>query len=262
MKDAFEMTPSEKLDVIITLRDKMQDNFLMIGEVLSVINREQLYKAKGYPTFKALVETEYGLRSSTAHKLATIWEFYVEEQGEDEHEMTQIGQDKLFMILTIMKKVKFEEQEEWLENAKKPIAELQELVNQWKKKEEKKTIKELVIDQYLAKMTAFFNCSTKELNFKLALYFQDIDLDDMRILIRERQRTFEEEMQKQNEQQPSISAEIENAPIPHFVCAECKDPTKEYTKEQGKSVEGRFVCDSCIEELQLIPDKDQPSLDG
>jgi uncharacterized protein YajQ (UPF0234 family) len=47
-------------------------------------------------------------------------------------------------------------------------------------------------------MKGFFNCSGKELNYKLALYFQDADLEKINEVIREKQRKFEEQIQGEN----------------------------------------------------------------
>jgi hypothetical protein len=49
------------------------------------------------------------------------------------------------------------------------------------------------IDQYLERMVSYFNCSRKELNFKLALYFQDRDLQEVQKEIKVLQRRFEEQ---------------------------------------------------------------------
>ena len=60
------------------------------------------------------------------------------------------------------------------------------------KKKQDVSLKDVFIDQFMEKMVTFFNCSKKELNFKLALYFQDADLDAVRDEIRIRQRKFDE----------------------------------------------------------------------
>jgi hypothetical protein len=43
-------------------------------------------------------------------------------------------------------------------------------------------------------MRTWFNCSQKELNFKLALYFQDADLEEVKKIIKEKQRRYETEL--------------------------------------------------------------------
>jgi len=41
-------------------------------------------------------------------------------------------------------------------------------------------------------MVTFFNCNRQELNYKLALYFQDENLEEMRAVVKDKQRRFEE----------------------------------------------------------------------
>ena len=41
------------------------------------------------------------------------------------------------------------------------------------------------------------NCSRTELNYKLALYFQDSDTESIRDVVRQRQREFEDELKKE-----------------------------------------------------------------
>jgi len=41
-------------------------------------------------------------------------------------------------------------------------------------------------------MCVFFNCSVKELNYKMAIYFQDADLESIRVMIKEKQKRLEE----------------------------------------------------------------------
>ncbi|HCM15079.1 MAG TPA: hypothetical protein DHW79_03880 [Candidatus Cloacimonas sp.] len=78
-----------------------------------------------------------------------------------------------------------------------PTNELRSEIKELKKKdkEDNQDLKKVFIDQYLEKMTTWFNCSKSELNFKLALYFQESDLDDVKKVVKERQRAFEQEIQ-------------------------------------------------------------------
>ena len=75
-----------------------------------------------------------------------------------------------------------------------PTSELREEIKEIRdrKKEKDKNLKDVFIDQFLEKMVTFFNCSRKELNFKMALFFQDADLDEIKNDIRLKQRKFEE----------------------------------------------------------------------
>ena len=106
-----------------------------------------------------------------------------------------IGLDKLNMIKPMLKDTSYEETEEWIKKAEElPTTELREEIKEIRdrNKEKDKNLKDVFIDQYLERMVTFFNCSRKELNFKLALYFQDADMDTVRDEIRTRQRKFEE----------------------------------------------------------------------
>jgi hypothetical protein len=194
------MTAEEKFDMILALRTKIEDHFLALGEIFSQIKRSHAYRLKGYQNFRDFVETELKLNNSMANKLIGIYELYIEELDVDESDVKKIGVDRLAMIKPIMQKATFEEQEGWLEQAKTlPTQDLKDKIKEIKLKDKKldKTLKDVLAEQYMEKMTAFFNCSAKELNFKLALYFQDEDLEQMRQTIKERQRRFEEESQKQ-----------------------------------------------------------------
>ena len=194
------MTPEEKFDAIRTLKTKIEDHFLALGEIFSQIKRSQAYKIKGFPTFKEFVETELKLTNTMAMKLIGIYELYIEELDVDEGDVKKIGVDRLAMIKPIVQKATFEEQENWLEQAKSlPTQELKDKIKEVRLKEKKldKTMKDVLAEQYVERMTTFFNCSVKELNFKLALYFQDEDLEHIRQIIKERQRKFEEDSQRQ-----------------------------------------------------------------
>ena len=61
-----------------------------------------------------------------------------------------------------------------------------------REKQKEKSLKDVFIEQYKERMVVFFNCSQKELNFKLALYFQDMNLEDVKKIIKEKQQRFEE----------------------------------------------------------------------
>jgi hypothetical protein len=78
-----------------------------------------------------------------------------------------------------------------------PTKELRDHIKELKKQEKEADVdlKDVYIEQYMEKMISWFNWSRKELNFKLALYFQDADLDEMKQIVKERQRRFEQETQ-------------------------------------------------------------------
>ena len=193
--ETVEQTPDEQIKAVSVLREKLETNFTELGQLLSKMKRTKLYKFKGYKNFKEFVEVEFRLASSMANKIVRIYELYLKELDQDETTMHEIGLDKLNIIAPLIKEGSFEEMEEWLKKAEELSAsELREEVKEVrsKKKEKEKTLKDIFVDQYLEKMVTYFNCSRKELNFKLALYFQDMELSVARDIIKTNQRRFEE----------------------------------------------------------------------
>lgn len=190
-----EMTPDEKLDAIANLKQNMEDNFVQLGQLLSDIRRTKLFKYKGYKTFKEFVENELNLSGSFASKIISNFDLFIRELEVDEHSAKEIGLDKLNMIKPFVKKAEQLEQEEWIKKAQElATSDLREDIKEIreKKRESNKTMKDIFVEQYLEKMVTYFNCSRKELNFKLALYFQDSDLEEIRSEMRRKQRQFDE----------------------------------------------------------------------
>ena len=95
----------------------------------------------------------------------------------DELTIKNIGFDKLNMIKSIIKVEDSQICEEWIDKAEDLSAsDLAEEIRDYKDKKKETTMKEIFTSQYLENMVTFFNCSKKELDFKLALYFQNLDL--------------------------------------------------------------------------------------
>lgn len=189
------MTPEEKFDAIANLKERLEDNFVALGELLSEIKRMRLYRFRGYDNFKDFVEAEYQLSATLANKLAGTFDLYIEDMDLDEMSIKEIGFERLQLIRPMVHKADWEVREEWIKRAEEtPTNELREEIKEIRKqeKEDNKDVKKIFVDQYFEKMTSWLNCSKTELNFKLALFFQDADLDDMKKIIRERQREFEQ----------------------------------------------------------------------
>ena len=190
-----EMTAEEKIAAVNNLKKSLEDNFVSLGQLLSEIKRTKLFKFKGFKTFKEFVETEFNLSSTFAARLIGTYELFIEELDVDEMSVKNIGLDKLNMIKPMLKDVSYQETEDWIKKAEElPTTELREEIKEIRdrKKEKDKNLKDIYIDQFLEKMVTFFNCSRKELNFKMALYFQDSDLEKVKDEIRIKQRKFEE----------------------------------------------------------------------
>jgi len=195
--DLGKVTPDEKFAEVEKFIGKLQDNFVAFGELLSHIKRAGVYKVKGYKTFKEFIEKEYNLASSFASKLIDTYELYMEELDLDEESLKEIGFDRLNMIKPFVKDSDISIAESWIEEAKNlSTPDLREKLKDEKEKTKKpESFKDIFIKQYLEKMCVFFNCSVKELNYKMAIYFQDADLESVKIMIKEKQKRLEEENQ-------------------------------------------------------------------
>lgn len=191
-----EQTSSEKFDAIQVMAKKIEDNFFELSEILYEIKKTKAYRIKGYKTLKEYLEAEHNMSASLANKLISVYEIYSKELDLDEKSIKGIGIEKLTMIKPLIKDAKYEEMEEWVEKAgKMNSADLRDEVSIAKEKQNKKTktLKDVYIEQYIERMTTFFNCSAKELNFKLGLYFQDKNLDDVKQEIKTAQHKYDDQ---------------------------------------------------------------------
>ena len=191
----FDMTPDEKMEAVANLKQNMEENFVQLGQLLSDIRRTKLFKFKGYKTFKEFVENEFNMSGSFAAKIISNFDLFIRELDVDEHSAKKIGLDKLNMIKPLVKQAEFNEKQDWIKKAQElPTTELREEIKEIREnnKNKDKTMKDVFIEQYIERLVTFFNCNRKELNFKLALYFQDENLEEMRAVVKEKQRKFEE----------------------------------------------------------------------
>lgn len=201
-KPTESMSPDEKFSAVANLKEQLEENFISLGQLLSEIKRSKLFLFKGYEKFKDFVEAEYQLSGSLAGRLVSTFDLFIEEMDIDETEIKEIGFDRLQMIKPMMQKADWKIRDEWVHKAEEmPTKELREHIKELKKqdKEADLDLKDVYIEQYMEKMISWFNCSRKELNFKLALYFQDADLEEIKKIVKERQRLFEQTTQTDKE---------------------------------------------------------------
>jgi hypothetical protein len=143
------------------------------------------------------VETEYKINATLAGKLCSVFDLYIGDMDLDDATIKSIGFDRLNMVKPFVAKADPFGKDDWVEKAETlPMGELKDYIKQIKNKEKdkEKDLKTVLIEQFLEKMREWFNCSQKELNFKLALYFQDADLEAVKKIVKERQRQFESEV--------------------------------------------------------------------
>ncbi|MDP8201520.1 MAG: hypothetical protein P9M11_05205 [Candidatus Tenebribacter burtonii] len=191
----FDMTPDEKMEAVANLKKNMEENFVQLGQLLSDICRTKLFKIKGYKTFREFVENEFNMSGSFAAKIISNFNLFIRELDVDEHSAKEIGLDKLNMIKPLVKQAEFNEKQDWIKKAQElPTTELREEIKEIREnnKNKDKTMKDVFIEQYVERMVTFLNCNRKELNFKLALYFQDENLEEMRAVVKDKQRKFDE----------------------------------------------------------------------
>ncbi|MCD4829916.1 MAG: hypothetical protein K8R90_10850 [Candidatus Cloacimonetes bacterium] len=191
--ESIELTTEEKFAAVATLRKRLEDDFIALGSLLSEIKRTKAFRLRGYKNFKEFVESEYGMAGSFAARLIGIHDLFVDELDIVESQLTNIGMDKLNIIKPMVKDCSFEETESWVDKASSLTAsELRDEVKDVREQKKEKTNKEVFVEQYIERMTTVFNCSRRELDYKLAVFFQDRNLDEVKDEIRVRQRRLEE----------------------------------------------------------------------
>ncbi len=198
----LEMTASEKIAAVTNLKQNLEENFIQLGQLLSEMKRTKLYKYKSYKNFKEFVEAEFNFPNSFANKIISNFELFIKKLDVDEYAAKKIGLDKLNMIKPLVKKAEVETAEEWIDKAENlTTTDLREEVKEERERQrsQEKTLKEVYIEQYLEKMVMFFNCSRKELDFKLALFFQDKDMEEIEKEIKIKSRKYDEEQQNVSE---------------------------------------------------------------
>ena len=105
----FDMSPDEKFNAIQNLKDRLEENFVALGELLSEIKRSKLFRFKGYESFRDFVEAEYQLSGTLAGKLAQTFELYIEEMDIDEESVKDIGFERLQLIRPFVNKANWNE---------------------------------------------------------------------------------------------------------------------------------------------------------
>lgn len=192
---SIEMSTEEKLEAVNNLKKNLEENFVSLGQLLSEIKRTKIFKSKGYKTFKEFVENEFNFSGSFANKLVSNYNVFINEFDVDEATAKVIGLDKLSLIKPLLKEASQEDAAEWIRKAEVvPTAELREEIKEIRdrKKEDEKSMKEIFIEQYLERMVTSFNCSKKELEFKLALFFQDMELEEVKEQVKKKQDRYED----------------------------------------------------------------------
>lgn len=197
-EDLSSLTPEQKKSILLKMRNNLEETFIELGQVLYEVQSNNLHGFFGYPTFKEFIEDEFNMSGSLAAKLINNYKFYLEKMGLDEPAFVSIGIEKLNQLRPILNKVDRIEQEDWIKKAEEEKSTvLKEKIKDHKEKNKKKDIKDVFTDQFVEKMVTHFNCTRKELMFKLALYFQDQNLEQVGEQVRMMQEKLKQEELKE-----------------------------------------------------------------
>jgi hypothetical protein len=195
-KKSETMTPNEKFEALQNLRKRLDEDFIQIGQLLHEIKAGRLWKMKGYDSFKEFVENQQGFGNTMANKLIKLYEVYVVSMNLSAEELKEIGLEKLSVVANLVGKPDEEGNDIWLEKAKQcDLSELNAEVKAERKRRVRPDYKEVLISQWAEMGCELLNCNKKDFLFKMALYFQDSDWDEVRKQIKIKQRKFEQEME-------------------------------------------------------------------
>lgn len=188
------MSPEEKKKALLNMRQNLEEQFIELGQLLHEVKVNNLHGFFGFPTFNDFIEDEFNMSGSLASKLINNFKFYLEKMNLDEKSYIDIGVEKLNQLRPILNKVDRTEQEEWLKKAaQEKTTVLKEKIKDYKEKTKTKDIKDVFTTQFLEKMTTHFNCTKKELMFKLAVFFQGKDLENIAQEIQQMQANLKQE---------------------------------------------------------------------
>lgn len=170
----------ESLEAVPRLRDTIIDNFNQMGRCLSEVKEQKSFRLKGFTSFKDYVKQVARVPYSLACHLIRVHEVFVLQGQYDEAELQMVGFDKLDILAPVCKDNDPEEVEKWVEKAKETgVDDLRDDVAQARKaaNPKEKTLKQLVVEQFIDEMTAVIGCTGKDLSFFLALYFRQLAED-------------------------------------------------------------------------------------
>jgi len=191
----------DSLEAVYKLRNDLEGKFIEMGQLFAHIKAMKLYHFRGYESFRDYVEQEHNIGLSMANKLIKIQSIFVSDMDQDEETLKEIGMDRLLMIAPLVAKAgDWAEKEDLLQIAGDlPIPELKTELKKRKEavKAEDTDLKQVFVQQFQERFTSWFNCSVKELQFKLALYFSDFKDQDLEIVMKDvklKQRAFEAEV--------------------------------------------------------------------
>lgn len=197
---SIDQRPQDSLDAVYKLRNDLASKFIEMGQLFAHIKQTKLFRFNGYESFRDFIEQEHNLSLSLANKLIKIQNLFIQELDQDEETLKEIGMDRLIMIAPFMSDAPQEAQEELLQIAADfPLPALKAELKKRKEeaKKEAPDLKQVLVDQMKEHVCCWLNCSWKEAQFKLALWFCAMPVDgpilaEMKNHIKTLHRQFEE----------------------------------------------------------------------
>lgn len=95
----------------LTLKDKIEESFLLLGQRLKKIRDEELYKGQ-YETFPNFLE-ELKVSESVASRLISVYQRFMVEYGLSQEKVLRVGWSDAYQIMKATDNK--EEAEEWVE---------------------------------------------------------------------------------------------------------------------------------------------------
>lgn len=204
-------TPNEKIEAVHNLKGRLEQDFVELGQLLSEIKDQKLFRYKGYDSFRDFVQAEFGLNYQLCNKLIRVYDLFFNRLDMSEDEVKRYGFEKLSIIAPVLDKADAETRDQWLDAADElSVGELQDQIKGLNKKNKQLSVKEVLVEQFTEQMCSTFNCSKKEMMYKLALYFIDQPMDIVRDMVKIAQRKFEQEIALATDAGRTLAKEVSN----------------------------------------------------
>lgn len=85
---------------IAEAKQNIAENFLLLGQLLSIVRKKQIYRTMGYEKFEHwLSDPDICMSYPTASRLINIWEIFVEHYKQDPKELKLIDFSKMAELL-------------------------------------------------------------------------------------------------------------------------------------------------------------------
>ena len=189
-----ELTARDYDEQVELLKKNTESDVISLGRLLYEIKEKKIYRAFGYINFSLYVEDKLNLSASIANRYIRIFKEFVLELNIGEDTLNELGMSSLELLLKMFKIVENDKveliqlaQKESYSNMKVKYQDLKEQL-----KEKEKTMEEVLTEQFYERATEIFNCSKKKVDFNLALFFSDKNMEEVKDIVDLKRKIFEE----------------------------------------------------------------------